>query len=482
MSVSNRTSRSPLQLPPSTAASSYPLHYAGPGAGPVGSLPHSYSPSPAGSNSGSNSGGGSSGSRSGGPHYMPPPPSVSPSRSPAALGAPAHPSSSYPAMRYSPAPQQTAPVPSTSPSAKKTSPSPQQQQQHQALSASSYGRPISGSGGSTVGRPDQTVPLSLITPTKLSAGVYPTSGNESAPPPAHTARTNDPRDLRDIRERDIRIYPHTAFSPLAHPLPPPQALPTSSRAMPPAPQQQPLDLGTYREDSPIPLISSSRLPTGEAHGKKTRPEQQPPPPPQSIPVLPAYPSLGPVGYPGSAPLMSVAALIDAGFSTSATQVKPPSSSGLPQYALGLPPTARLPSDTPPLMPTPSSAASVPPMPVIIKTEPPSSMARSSPAPLPELPPTGATTTAGQLLNSSSTRSPPAAPEVKVKLEPGLPSQPMVGTGNNNGGSVPNNLAGKNNGGGSNNSAKPVHKLKTAWLQRHTGKLPGARLIIIEMKL
>ena len=50
-------------------------------------------------------------------------------------------------------------------------------------------------------------------------------------------------------------------------------------------QQQPLDLGTYREDSPIPLISSARLSTGEAQTKKTRPD---------IPV--GFPGLG-VGGP-----------------------------------------------------------------------------------------------------------------------------------------------------------------------------------------
>ena len=165
------------------------------------------------------------------------------------------------------------------------------------------------------------------------------------------------------------IYPHNAFSPLAHQLPPPQPLLNTGANNrggpvpgPPMPQQQPLDLGTYREDSPIPLISSARLSTGEAQSKKTRPElqqqqhhhhhqqqqqqQQAPPPPPQIP-MPTYPSLGPVGFPG-APLMSVAALIDAGYPTSGpAQVKPPSNPAS-AFSMGLVPS-RHPSDTPPLL-------------------------------------------------------------------------------------------------------------------------------------
>lgn len=521
-SGNSRTSRSPLQqqpmIPPTSTASSYPLHYAGPGPGPGGSSssssshPHSFSPSPMGSGSSGGSGGNggsnngnSSSSRSGPPTNYMPPPSVSPSRSPAATSA-VHPS--YPAMRYSPAPQ-TAPVPSTSPSAagpKKTSPSPMQQQQHQqhlqaSSSAGTYGRPLIA-GGATIGRPDQTVPLSLITPSKSSVPVYTPVNESSAPPPAHTARSSDPqRELRDIRERDIRLYPHTAFSPLSHPLPPPQSLPTNSRSLVPPvgpqlqlpQQQQPLDLGTYREDSPIPLISSARLSTGETLNKKGRPDgpqpgppppptqQQPPPPP--IPAMPAYPSLGPVvAYPGAAPLMSVAALIDAGINTSAAQVKPPpSSSGLSQlppgaaaaYALGLTTsTNRHPSDTPPLMP---GGPAVTPLPVIIKSEPPASDARSPSVTHPE----------SAMAFNRSTRS-PLPPDVKVKQEPQpvTPSQPQVvncvpitntttkpnitNITNTTSTSNPTNVAPSGGSSGS-SSARPVHKLKTAWLQRHTGQ-------------
>ena len=111
--------------------------------------------------------------------------------------------------------------------------------------------------------------------------------------------------------------------------------------------------------------------------------------------MPGYPSLGPVGFPG-APLMSVAALIDAGFNTSAAQVnKPPqsnsaaaaNSSAAAAYAsLGL--SSRLPScGTPPLLlqqnpslppsishgPTNTAASSSEqPRPVIVKNEPQSS--------------------------------------------------------------------------------------------------------------
>lgn len=460
LSGNNRTSRSPLQqqmIPPtSSTASSYPLHYAGPGPGPGGpSHPHSYSPSPVGSGaSGNNS------SRAGPPTNYMPPPSVSPSRSPAAPGS-TH--SSYPAMRYSPAPQ-TAPVPSTSPSAvKKTSPSPlQQQQQQQQSSSASYGRPLISGGN--IGRSDQPIPLSLVTPSKSSYSPA-NEGPSSAPPPAHTARTSDPqRDLRDLRERDLRLYPHTAFAPLSHPLPPPQSLPSNNRplAVPPgAPQlqlpqqQQPLDLGTYREDSPIPLISSARLPTGEAQSKKTRPEGSLPPQPPPIPTIPGYPSLGPVvGFPGTTPLMSVAALIDAGFNTSAAQVKPPSSGNAAAFAaLGLSSTGttnRLPSGTPPLMH--SSVAA--PSPVVVKNEPPaSSDTRSPPISQPE---------SVASLNRS-TRTPPVT-DVKIKIEPVAPSQSNVNNSSNVNTTTKSSAA-----SAPNNNARPVHKLKTAWLQRHTGQ-------------
>ena len=411
--------------------------------------------------------------------YMPPP-SVSPSRSPAAGGV-VNTSALYPAMRYSPAPQTTAPTPSTSPSdpnrAKKTIPLSLQQQQQQMYLNSNKSSSSRSSGstvgsGTPVGRADQTTPLSLITPAKsiTTASPYIPAGVsvESAPPPAHTARNE--REMRERGDlRDVRHYPNTAFSPLAHPLPPPHLSVVNSTGrpgQPPVPlppqivvpqQQQPLDLGTYREDSPIPLISSARLSTADALSKKARADQQqqqqqaPPPP---IPHMPGYPSLGPVGFPG-APLMSVAALIDAGFNTSAAQVnKPPQSNPAAYASLGL--SSRLPScGTPPLLlqPNPSlppsishgptntaASSSEQPRPVIVKNEP-----QSSPPPV--------------------TNSPPVNPEVKVKLEPvGQPLPPPP----------PNNN--KNN---VNNSAKPVHKLKTAWLQRHTGNFVISVFVFIK---
>ena len=450
-----RTSRSPhpQMTPPTSSASAYPIHYAGPG---PGSSQHPYSPNPTSGRSGpSNS-------------YMPPP-SVSPSRSPAAA---AH-VPPYPAMRYSPAPQ-TAPAPCTSPSPnqKKSSPSPLQQQQNMGPGAALYGRQGVASAGNSSGtsvqcRPDQTIPLSLITPSK-------TNQPESAPPPAHTARNTDRDREREIRERerDVRIYPHNAFSPLAHQLPPPQPLlntSTNSRAGPapgpPMPQQQPLDLGTYREDSPIPLISSARLSTGEGQAKKTRPEQQmqqqhhhlhqqQQAPPQI--AMQSYPSLGPVGFPG-APLMSVAALIDAGYPTSGTaQVKPPSNAAS-AFSMGLAPP-RHPSDTPPLLMSSlplncnpiDRPVDITSRPVFIKSEPGVEMT----PPLVE-----------QDRVAVVSRSPPvvAAPvvkqeEVKVKQEPSSVTQS-------------NNTTWNNPGSSSSSSAKPavhVHKLKKAWIQRHTG--------------
>ena len=185
---SSRSTRSP---------SSYPLHYATGSSGPSGS--HSFSPSPSGRNS--------TGATN---MYMPPPP-VSPSRSPA---VPAAGHAPYPAMRYSPAPA-PLPVPSTSPSAgsgghKKSSPSPSQP------AGIPYGRPPNNSAPASsvqsVSRnPEsgpQTIPLSLMTPGKF----LPT---DSVPPPAHTARSE---------RADVRLYPHPAYSPLSHPLPPPQPL------------------------------------------------------------------------------------------------------------------------------------------------------------------------------------------------------------------------------------------------------------------
>ena len=152
-----RTSRSPhpQMTPPTSSSSAYLIHYDGLG---PGSSQHSYSPNPTRGRSGpSNS-------------YMPnsymPPPSVSPSRCPAAASAAHVPP--YPDMRYSPAPQ-TAPAPCTSPSAnqKKTSPSPLQQQQNMGpgSAAALYSRQglagvqVVGSAGissgtSVQGRPD----------------------------------------------------------------------------------------------------------------------------------------------------------------------------------------------------------------------------------------------------------------------------------------------------------------------------------------
>lgn len=478
-SANIRSSRSPhpQMTPPTSAASSYPIHYAG-------SSQHSYSPNPAPSSS----------SRSG-PSSVPqnsymPPPSVSPSRSPAAV---AH-VPPYPAMRYSPAPQ-TAPAPCTSPQSsnqKKTSPSPLQQQQNMAgASATLYGRPLTGvvgpagiSSGTPVCRSDntQTLPLSLITPSKAN------QISESAPPPAHTARSADrdrelrERELRD-RERDVRLYPHVAYPPMPphHQLQPPPQLTGSggsSNRVPGAPlipQQQPLDLGTYREDSPIPLITPARLSTasGETQVKKSRldppPQQQPPPPPPQIP-MPPYPSLAPVGFPG-APLMSVAALIDAGYTTSGTaQVKPPTN---PAFALGL---TRHPSDTPPLLV--SSVPVVPSAdrpaetsttrPVVIKSEPGIDVV---------VPPPPPTVVEPERATVVSRSSPPVVPavvvkqeDVKVKQEPTVTaswSNPSTNTPATTtttaASSVPPNPPAS-----SNSSAKPVHKLKTAWLQRHTG--------------
>ena len=335
-----------------------------------------------------------------------PPPSFSLSRSLAAGGA-VNTSALYPAMRYSPAPQPTAPTPSTSPSdpnrAKKTSPSPLQQQQQQMYLNSNKSSSSRSSGstvgsGTPVGRADQTTPLSLITPAKsiTTASPYIPAGVsvESAPPPAHTARNE--REMRERGDlRDVRHYPNTAFSPLAHPLPPPHLSVVDSTGrpgQPPVPlppqivvpqQQQPLDLGTYRKD---PLISSACLSTADVLSKVRADQQQQQAPPP-IPHMPGYPSLGPVGFPTTA------------------------------------------------------SSSEQPRPVIVKNEP-----QSSPPPV-------------------TTSSPHVNPEVKVKLEPvGQPLPPPP----------PNNN--KNN---VNNSAKPVHKLKTAWLQRHTGNFVISVFVFIK---
>ncbi len=75
------------------------------------------------------------------------------------------------------------------------------------------------------------------------------------------------------------IDPYNTFSQLAHQLPQP-LLNTGANnrgglvPVSPMPMQQPLNFGTYSEDSPIPLISSARLSNGEAQSKKTRPEPQ----------------------------------------------------------------------------------------------------------------------------------------------------------------------------------------------------------------
>jgi hypothetical protein len=247
------------------------------------------------------------------------------------------------------------------------------------------------------------------------------------------------------------------------------------------PQQQPLDLGTYREDSPIPLISSARLSTGEAQSKKTRPEpqqqqqqqqqqqhhhhqqqQQQAQPPQQI-SMPAYPNLGPVGFP-VAPLMSVAALVDAGYSTSATaQVKPPSNPAS-AFSMGLA-TPRHPSDTPPLLMSSVPVTCNPidrpveisSRPLVIKSEP---GVEVTPPPV------------EQDRVTAVSRSPPvvAAPvvvvkqeEVKVKQEP-IPTTQSNNSTWSNPGSSSNATSSSSSSG-----AKPaVHKLKKAWIQRHTG--------------
>jgi hypothetical protein len=95
-----------------------------------------------------------------------------------------------------------------------------------------------------------------------------------------------------------------------------------------------------------------------------------------------------------------------------------------------------------------------PRPVIVKNEPLSSTITPPKAINISPPPAGNEPPSDRASGSqNASRSPPVIPEVKVKQEP--VSQPLPPP-------PPNN---KNN---TNNSAKPVHKLKTAWLQRHTG--------------
>lgn len=185
------------------------------------------------------------------------------------------------------------------------------------------------------------------------------------------------------------------------------------------PQQQPLDLGTYREDSPIPLISSARL-SGSSGDVKKSAGRNP-----DVPIIPSF----------GGTMMSVAALVDAA-NAAAASGKPADPAA---FVLGL----RAPSVTPPLIKM-DPALQVPLNPLIKVeaservTSPPAAAPHTepepeirkdpSPGPVPVLPVHPAL---------------PALPaEVQVKLEP----TPPVNNGNN----------------------KPVHKLKTAWLQRHTG--------------
>ena len=406
---SSRSTRSP---------SSYPqLHYAPGSGGPGGS--HSFSPSPSGRNS------------TGAANMYMPPPSVSPSRSPA-VAASGH--APYPAMRYSPAPA-PLPVPSTSPSAasgghKKSSPSPSQQpgiaygrqsNPAAAAAAAASGSVQSGSRNPESGQ-QQMIPLSLITPGKFLSG-------DSVPPPAHTARSE---------RADVRMYPHPSYSPLTHPLPPPQPMliqqqqqqqvhpqqvhpqqvHPASKQQQVHPQQQPLDLGTYREDSPIPLISSARLSGSSGDVKKSLP----------APIIPSF----------GGTMMSVAALVDAANAAAASG----KSADPAAFVLGL----RPPSVTPPLMKMdPALLNPLNPLnphvkvevservspPVALQTQPEAQL-RKDPSPGPSLP-----------VPPSLPALPALPADAQVKSEP---TPPPTNNGN----------------------SKPVHKLKTAWLQRHTG--------------
>ena len=199
------------------------------------------------------------------------------------------------------------------------------------------------------------------------------------------------------------------------------------------PQQQPLDLGTYREDSPIPLISSARLSGSSGDVKKSS---------GRAPDVPIIPSFG-------GTMMSVAALVDAA-NAAAASGKPADPAA---FVLGL----RPPSVTPPLMKM-DPALQIPVNP-LIKVE--SNERLSPPASAPHLEP--------ETLEARKDPSPgptPPAPSVahpalpalpvepvQVKTEPAPPTSAPTPTTNNNG------------------TSKPVHKLKTAWLQRHTGRYP-----------
>ena len=149
--------------------------------------------------------------------------------------------------------------------AKKTSPSPLQQQQV-------YN---SGSSTSSTNPTDQTTTLSIST-----AGV----SRETVPP----LTRNERADLKD-----------GSHYPLAHLLSPPHLSGVSSnyRRQPRVVQeQQPLNLRTYREDPPT---------------SRSADQQQ-----QPIPHISEYPGVGPIGFTGPL-LMSIATLIDAGFNTNA---------------------------------------------------------------------------------------------------------------------------------------------------------------------
>ena len=149
--------------------------------------------------------------------------------------------------------------------AKKTSPSPLQQQQV-------YN---SGSSTSSTNPTDQTTTLSIST-----AGV----SRETVPP----LTRNERADLKD-----------GSHYPLAHLLSPPHLSGVSSnyRRQPRVVQeQQPLNLRTYREDPPT---------------SRSADQQQ-----QPIPHISEYPGVGAIGFTGPL-LMSIATLIDAGFNTNA---------------------------------------------------------------------------------------------------------------------------------------------------------------------
>lgn len=167
--------------------------------------------------------------------------------------------------------------------------------------------------------------------------------------------------------------------------------------------------------------------------------------------------------------MSVAALIDAGYTNvtgSTGQGKPPSNAAS-TFSMGLAPPRHL-SDTPPLLVSTVPAVSNPidrpaevsNRPMIIKNEPSVEAASTSCPPLVEQ----------DRVTASVSRSPPVVPapvvkqeEVKVKQEPIPVTQSNNTTWSNPGSS--NNTTTSNNS----NSAKPaVHKLKKAWIQRHTG--------------